>query len=562
MEETIKKWYELPMGLEDVRSSIRANIRTAARSFVAIGFYLKRAREDRLYEEAGFSSVWDFAREEFGISRSTATRYMAVNDRFSADGNSPNLATEYQAYNQSQLIEMVTMTGEQLEQVTPDMTVRELREMKQEDTVEPEETQIVGQMEISDFPEYMPEPAESDNLPEIVVPAIEIPLSDLAAVTAEEPEDSPEICATSHTETGVCLYRSEFRCTLKEEAKRNQGTGEDCSNHCCWDCIKRENCKIECVASETRSPEPESIVKNEIKPEIRRQYCEAFARKLLTEFNEWFLKDVRGRVSDVCNSEVELKKRFTGTWYFPDPVTDGVAHINLFTDYVQIWNRDDQCLGNAEWFYLCAAIQAMWNVIAMENTAKAQQNEKEPTDTELLHEMLEKEKSFLEDMIKVDKLEPLPSKLLRKKKILVAALAGMLCDMEEPEVPEEPEQPELPLMKNNEQRKEWLKNYQSWGLWYTDEHIGCRYYKYDFNNGARLIAEEYSDYNKLAKEECVSSYLHLVGGPEPPKHPVYRCGKWTMRQNYNRFPNSETELVEFLKELQKGEKNNGTIDNT
>lgn len=74
MEETIKKWYELPMGLEDVRSSIRANIRTAARSFVAIGFYLKRAREDRLYEEAGFSSVWDFAREEFGISRSTATR--------------------------------------------------------------------------------------------------------------------------------------------------------------------------------------------------------------------------------------------------------------------------------------------------------------------------------------------------------------------------------------------------------------------------------------------------------------------------------------------------------
>ena len=496
MEETIKKWYELPMGLEDVRSSIRANIRTAARSFVAIGFYLKRAREDRLYEEAGFSSVWDFAREEFGISRSTATRYVAVNDRFSADGNSPNLATEYQAYNQSQLIEMVTMTGEQLEQVTPDMTVRELREMKQEDTVEPEETQIVGQMEISDFPEYMPEPAESDNLPEIVVPAIEIPLSELAAVTAEEPEDSPEACATSHTET-------------------------------------------------------EPKIKNPIEPEIRRQYCEAFARKLITEFKDWFLKDFHGRVTDVCNSEVELKKRFTGTWYFPDPVTGGGAHINLFTDYVQIWNRDGQCLGNAEWFYLCAAIQRMWNVIAMENAAKAQQNEKEPTDTELLHEMLEKEKSFLEDMIKVDKLEPLPSKLLRKKKILVAALAGMLCDLEEPEVPEEPEQPELPLMKNNEQRKEWLRNYQSWGLWYADEHIGARYYKYDFDNGARLIVEEY-DMCSSYSGSYTSSYLHLVGGPEPPKHPGYGCGKWTRHETYNRFPNSETELVEFLKEIQKG----------
>ena len=570
MEETIKKWYELPMGLEDVRSSIRANIRTAARSFVAIGFYLKRAREDRLYEEAGFSSVWDFAREEFGISRSTATRYMAVNDRFSADGNSPNLAAEYQAYNQSQLIEMVTMTGEQLEQVTPDMTVRELREMKQEDTVEPEETQIVGQMEISDFPEYMPEPAESASLPEIVVPAIEIPLSDLAAVTAEEPEDSPEVCATSHTEIGVCLYRSGFACSLKEEAKRNQGTGEDCSNHCCWDCIKRENCKIECVASETRSLEPESMVKNEIKPEIRRQYCRAFARKLIITFKDWFLEDFHGRVTDVCNSEVELKKRFTGTWYFPDPVTDGVAHINLFTDYVQIWNRDGQCLGNAEWFYLCAAIQAMWNVIAMENAAKAQQNEPEccensseedtPTPDTEPEEPIEYDRKTLQQMIKdvEEALEHMRDYWIQNQPYTYAKYAmqlqaykNLLADMDKVDrEPEEPEQPPLPLMKNNDQRKEWLRNYQSWGLWYADEHIGARYYKYDFDNGARLIVEEY-DMCSPYSGSLTSSYLHLVDGPEPPKHPGYGCGKWTRHETYSRYPNSETELVEFLKEIQK-----------
>ena len=516
MEETIKKWYELPMGLEDVRSSIRANIRTAARSFVAIGFYLKRAREDRLYEEAGFSSVWDFAREEFGISRSTATRYMAVNDRFSADGNSPNLATEYQAYSQSQLIEMVTMTGEQLEQVTPDMTVRELREMKQEDTVEPEETQIVGQMEISDFPEYMPEPAESDNLPEIVVPAIEIPLSDLAAVTAEEPEDSPEVCATSHTET-------------------------------------------------------EPKIKNPIEPEIRRQYCEAFARKLITEFKDWFLKDFHGRVTDVCNSEVELKKRFTGTWYFPDPVTGGGAHINLFTDYVQIWSRDGQCLGNAEWFYLCAAIQATWNVIAMENAAKAQQNELErcenssegdttTPDTEP-EEPIEYDRKTLLWMVgkATELLEQMREYWIQnqphtytKHAMQLQAYKNLLADMDKADQePEEPEQPELPIMRNNDQRKEWLRNYQSWGLWYADEHIGARYYKYDFNNGARLIAEEY-DMCSSYSGSYTSSYLHLVGGPEPPKHPGYGCGKWTRHETYNRFPNSETELVEFLKEIQKG----------
>lgn len=125
--------------------------------------------------------------------------------------------------------------------------------------------------------------------------------------------------------------------------------------------------------------------------------------------------------------------------------------------------------------------------------------------------MLEKEKEFLDEMIKVDKVEPLPPKLLRKKKILVAALAGMLCNLEEPE-PEEAKQPALPVMKNNDQRKAWLRDYQSWGLWYTDEHIGARYYKYDFENGARLIAEEYSNYNKFTGEDYTSSYLHLVGG--------------------------------------------------
>ena len=177
----------------------------------------------------------------------------------------------------------------------------------------------------------------------------------------------------------------------------------------------------------------------------------------------------------------------------------------------------------------------------------------EPTDMELLREMLEKEKALLDEMIKVDAAEELPKKLLRKKKILVATLAGMLCELDTPEL-EEPEQPELPVMKNNDQRKAWLRDYQSWGLWYTDEHIGARYYKYDFENGARLIVDEYESHNEFTGQDYFSSYLHLVGGPEPTKHPSGAYEKWTRHETYNRFPNSETELVEFLKELQKGEK--------
>ena len=117
---------------------------------------------------------------------------------------------------------------------------------------------------------------------------------------------------------------------------------------------------------------------------------------------------------------------------------------------------------------------------------------------------------------------------------------------------EEPEQPPLPKMKNNDQRKEWLRNHKSWGLWYTDSHTGARYYKYDFDNGARLIVEEYASEPKNKNSWWVSTescYLHLVGGPEPER--AGGVPKWTYHPRYNKFPNSETELVEFLKEIQK-----------
>lgn len=117
------------------------------------------------------------------------------------------------------------------------------------------------------------------------------------------------------------------------------------------------------------------------------------------------------------------------------------------------------------------------------------------------------------------------------------------------------EQLPLPVMRNNDQRKEWLRNYKDWGLWYTDEHIGVRYYKYDFANGARLIAEEYDRdtvHSQWVSDHTESYYMHLIGGPEPER----KSGipKWTQNGRYNKFPNSESELVEFLKEVQRESK--------
>lgn len=141
-----------------------------------------------------------------------------------------------------------------------------------------------------------------------------------------------------------------------------------------------------------------------------------------------------------------------------------------------------------------------------------------------------------------------PNKAIARQQITVAGLRLLQKLIKSQE---QPKQPPLPEMKNNDQRKEWLRNYKSWGLWYTDHHTGVRYYKYDFNNGARLIAEEYDPEPQKSSWWVPTElhYMHLVGGPEPASKD--KIPKWTYHEKYSRFPNSETELVEFLKEVQK-----------
>lgn len=172
-----------------------------------------------------------------------------------------------------------------------------------------------------------------------------------------------------------------------------------------------------------------------------------------------------------------------------------------------------------------------------------------PTDTALTCYLYDQERD-LKQILDIEKEEPgLPHMTIMQQQMVVAGLRLLQNYIKSME---EPEQPPLPEMKNSDQRKEWLRNHKSWGLWYTDPHTEARYYKYDFNNGARLIAEEYDPELKNDNSWWVpteSCYLHLVGGPEPER--AGGVPKWTYHPKYNKFPNSETELVEFLKEIQK-----------
>lgn len=315
--------------------------------------------------------------------------------------------------------------------------------------------------------------------------------------------------------------------------------------------------------------------------EVREIYLNSLARKLIEDNKEWCLQDFNGRVLNVVESEKQYKQKFRGAYsvmYFPDPENEKVAWADMQDACIQIWSGAGKCLGNVRWFYLCAAVQSMWNVMAMEkaqrsaesqdaaneqqdgmeDAAEKQQgndNQEEPEaagvtdilkmeyDRELLEGMIRTQEEQLEQLGPGWK-EDMPTVYIRHCMMLQAYKLLLLTRNEE----EPTTQPELPHMKNNDQRKEWLRNYKPWGIWYRDEHIGSTFYKYDFECGARLVVEEFV--SKYDHGDFTHAKYHLIGGPEPPKD-SYRFSKWARHEEYNHYPNSDTELVEFLKYIQK-----------
>lgn len=108
MEEI--RWYE-KLNYTETKDIIKEKLQNMSRDFVAIGFYLKLIRDKSLFLEDGYKSIWEFAEDNYGIKRSTASRWMAMNDRFSKNGNTPILSEEYISLGKSQLQEMLYLSG-------------------------------------------------------------------------------------------------------------------------------------------------------------------------------------------------------------------------------------------------------------------------------------------------------------------------------------------------------------------------------------------------------------------------------------------------------------------
>ena len=172
--------------------------------------------------------------------------------------------------------------------------------------------------------------------------------------------------------------------------------------------------------------------------------------------------------------------------------------------------------------------------------------QQEESDLDLLRKMLEKENEKLTEIINVNKVEPDPSldRMIRERKLLIGALACMLCDLENMVKPMKAEQPELPMLKNNDQRKEWLNTFREWPVWFKVPEAAEVYYRYDLPDGSSLVICEYHywaswkekyDYCK-GDPECTGTREYLL---VPGYHYLDDC------------KSNRTTMIEKLKEIQK-----------
>lgn len=137
------EWYR-DVGYKDSLDIIRDNFQSAAKSFIAIGYYLKHMKDKELFLEGGYANIWDCAQAEFGLSQTAASRFMSMNDAFSVRGDTPLLDEKYNDFNKSQLQELLALPEEKREEIKADQTVGEIRRIAKEEkkTREPSEKEI------------------------------------------------------------------------------------------------------------------------------------------------------------------------------------------------------------------------------------------------------------------------------------------------------------------------------------------------------------------------------------------------------------------------------------
>lgn len=563
IKHTDTEWYR-DVSLEDAEVFIRSNLQSAVRSVIATGFYLKHIRDNELYLEAGYKNINEYAMDRFGLSASATSRYITRNTRFSRGGNSPLIDDRFKDFSKSQLQEMLGMSDEQLEQVTPDMTVREIRSMAR-----PKEIpyiEIPGQTELKDIPGVMPEEktgsfetstAELFDVEEdenMIRPVAGKPISQEIPVAELMEEEDAEV-ATSQPQDSMTIREfikawKEYQLGDFKRAMRAMRTGQNTGEKAKQIQEELAPYGCHCVGYSEYSFDFHSFaggmdwrVRNE---KIHLKYGQ-LASELLCMYDPWssefekepdIINEQQDEPVDATEGQRWPKTCITGKSKYGNCNCCGANGVKCCAEC------KEDCNCRCGWLYVTGTGE---EIATSQIDTEASTNEaKERTDIELLRELLERKKQLLAKCLEAPGIDK-SDEHIRRQKLEVGALASMLCDLEDMEAKKDkPKQPELPPLKSNDQRAAFIDAYEAWPLWIDNQETGERYHRYDLPDGTSFVIKTYHSMLYDWKADVAMRYKEGYGANE---EYLLESGKFFRDCRANR-----TTLIEKLKEIQRGEK--------
>lgn len=131
VQMTLNDWVEM-------KRKLRQELLGVKQSFVRIGYALRKIEDQKLYENDGYKSIAEFAKEEYGLEPSTTSRFMSINREYSIDGYSEQLRPEYADLGRSQLEEMLKLPEEDRAMIEPAASRESIRDLKRFNAARPE----------------------------------------------------------------------------------------------------------------------------------------------------------------------------------------------------------------------------------------------------------------------------------------------------------------------------------------------------------------------------------------------------------------------------------------
>lgn len=139
--------YELDVAteLKDDIFELDRKVNNLIDNFIGIGFYLNKIKENKFFKDLGFEDIYDFAYSKYKMSKTTCKNMIAVSNKFSNKNlHYPEIDKKYSEYSFSQLVELVPEDENNLNNYSPEQTIKEMRITKFSKNIHDDEDKIVN----------------------------------------------------------------------------------------------------------------------------------------------------------------------------------------------------------------------------------------------------------------------------------------------------------------------------------------------------------------------------------------------------------------------------------